>query len=134
MRRFAIALAAVALLGSPAFAKREKITPEQELAKMLEGREAGKPVSCISTFPSRSMRIIDKTAIVYDAGSVIYVNRPRNAETLDDDDILVTRQHGSQLCRLDMVTLHDRPGMWYNGFVALEDFVPYRKVAVAKAD
>jgi hypothetical protein len=131
MRSIAIALAAVALLGSPAMAKREKLTPEQELAKLLEGREAGKPVSCISTFPSRSMRIIDKTAIVYDAGNVIYVNRPKHPDSLDEDDVLVTRQHGSQLCRLDSVSLHERSGMWYSGFVALEDFVPYRKVAKA---
>jgi hypothetical protein len=131
MRRIAIALAAIGLLASPAMAKREKQTPEQELAKLLEGREAGKPVSCISTFGSRSIQIFDKTALVYDAGSVIYVNRPKNPGSLDDDDVLVTRQHGSQLCRLDMVSLHERTGMWYRGFVALEDFVPYRKVAKA---
>lgn len=131
MRRFAIALAAVALIGSPAFAKREKLTPEQKLEKLLEGREAGKPVSCISTQANRNMTIIDKTAIVFDGGSVIYVNRPRNADVLDDDDVMVTKQTSSQLCRLDSVTMHERSGMWYNGFVALEDFVPYRKIARA---
>ena len=130
MRRIAIALAAsAALLTGPALAKRERLSPEQELAKMLEGREAGKPVSCISTYTTRGLKIIDKTALVYDAGSVIYVNRPKHPEVLDDDDILVTRQFGSQLCRLDMVSMHERSGMWYNGFVALNDFVPYRKVA-----
>lgn len=129
MRKIAIAaVTAAAMLSGPALEARTKLTPEQELAKMLEGREAGKPVSCISTSMLHSVRILDDTALVYDAGSVIYVNRPRNPEVLDDDDVLVTKQHGSQLCRLDMVSLHERTGMWYRGFVALEDFVPYRKV------
>ncbi len=48
--------------------------------------------------------------------------------SLDDDDIMVTRLHTSQLCRLDTVRLHDRTGFHFTGFVGLEDFVPYRKV------
>mgnify|MGYP001764988472 CR=1 FL=1 len=130
MRKFAIAAAtlAAAVMAGPAIQAKPKLTPEEELAKMLEGREAGKPVSCISTYSTRNLRILDKTALVYDAGGVIYVNRPRNPEVLDDDDVLVTRQNGSQLCRLDMVSLHERTGLWYRGFVSLGDFVPYRKV------
>ncbi len=42
---------------------------------------------------------------------------------------MVTRLHTSQLCRLDTVRLHDRTGFWYSGFVGLEDFVPYTRVA-----
>jgi len=96
---------------------------------MLEGREAGQPVSCINMSGSQQSTIIDKTAIVYDSGNVIYVNRPRNPESLDSDDIMVTEIHGSQLCRLDTVKLHDRSGFWYSGFVGLENFVPYRRIA-----
>lgn len=134
MRRIALvattaAAIAATLLPTPAFAAREKLTGEQKLAKMLEGREAGQPVSCISTFANREARIIDKTAIVYDAGSVIYVNRPRYPQSLDSNDIMVTELHGSQLCRLDTVRMHDRSSLWYSGFVGLEDFVPYRRVA-----
>lgn len=130
MRRIAIALAsAAALLAGPALSAKERLTGEQELAKLLEGRVAGEPVSCIPLHRTSNTRIIDKTAIVYDAGRTIYVNRPRNADSLDDDDVMVTRLHSSQLCRLDTVRLHDRSGLWYSGFVGLEDFVPYRRVA-----
>ncbi len=129
MRKMALILAgAAAMLAGPALQAREKLTPEQQLSKLLEGREAGRPVSCISLMGSQNSQIIDKTAIVYDAGSVIYVNRPRYPESLDSDDIMVTEVHGSQLCRLDTVRLHDRTGFWYSGFVGLEDFVPYRRV------
>ena len=131
MRRIALVLAAgAALLSAPALQARDKLSGEQRLAKILDGREAGKPVDCIPLTASRETRVIDKTAIVYDAGSVIYVNRPSNAKSLDDDDIMVTEPHGSQLCRLDVVRMHDRSGFWYNGFVGLEQFVPYRKVAI----
>ena len=124
-----IAAGAAALLTGSALPARERLSGEQQLAKMLEGREAGRPVSCISTFGTRDTRVIDKTAIVYDAGNVIYVSRPRYPQSLDSDDVMVTGLHGSQLCRMDTVRMHDRSNLWYRGFVGLEDFVPYRRVA-----
>jgi hypothetical protein len=131
MRKIALVLAAgAAVLTMPAAQAREKLTGEAKLAKILDGRVAGKPVNCIPLNAPRDTRIIDKTAIVYDAGSVIYVNRPSNARSLDDDDVMVTQPIAGQLCKLDTVRLHDRSNFFYSGFVGLEQFVPYRKVAV----
>lgn len=130
----AAALAAIAATGltvSPALAAKPKLTGEAKLAKMLEGRQAGKPVSCLPMGQSQDTRVIDKTAIVYRFGSTLYVNRPTNPESLDDDDILVTKLSTGQLCRLDTVQLRDRTSYFYSGFVGLQDFVPYRKVASA---
>jgi hypothetical protein len=78
------------------------------------------------------MQIIDRTAIVFGSGSVIYVNRPANPQSLNSNDILVTRTNGSRLCRLDSVTMRDRIGGISHGFVGLGDFVPYRRTAPAK--
>ena len=129
MRKLALVLAAgAALLAGPALQAKERLTGEQQLAKLLEGREAGQPVSCIPLSSTSDSRIIDKTAIVYDSGRTIYVNRPRYPDSLDSDDIMVTVLHTSQLCRLDTVKLHDRSGFFFTGFVGLEDFVPYRRV------
>ena len=129
MRKIALlAVATAALLTGPALQARERLTGEQQLAKLLEGRVAEKPVSCIPLYRTSDSRIIDKTAIVYDQGNVIYVNRPRYPESLDSDDIMVTVLHTSQLCRLDTVRMHDRSQFFFNGFVGLEDFVPYRRV------
>lgn len=131
MKKAAIAfLTAGALLAGPAVQAKPKLTGEEKLAKMLEGRVAGEPVDCISLHQTRNARIIDKTAIVYDSGSTIYVNRPVNADKLDDNDVMVTKLHTSQLCSIDTVHLHDRTGHWWSGFVGLDQFVPYRKVAV----
>ncbi len=82
MRKFALVLTATAaLLAGPALLQaKERLTGEQQLAKLLEGREAGEPVSCIPLHRTSESRIIDKTAIVYDSGRTIYVNRPRHAE------------------------------------------------------
>lgn len=130
MRKLALVAAALAALATgSALQAREKLTGEQQLAKMLEGRVAEKPVSCIPLSSSRDAHIIDKTAIVYDWGNVIYVNRPRDARDLDSDDIMVTDIHGSQLCSVDIVRMHDRSSFFYTGFVGLNEFVPYRRVA-----
>lgn len=125
-------LAATAFAAAPSATAREKLDPEAKLAKLLEGRVAGKPQDCISLSNARSSQIIDKTAIVYNSGSTLWVNRPRGgAESLDDDDILVTKTIGSQLCSIDTVQLHDRSSHFYSGFVSLGEFVPYRR---AKAE
>ena len=132
MRTNAIVLVAgAALLGltGPALNAKPRLTGEERLAKLLEGRVAGDPVNCISTSNIRDTTVINNTAIVYHAGNVIYVNRPRYPSSLDDDRVMVTELHGSQLCRLDTVRLHERSGGFYSGFVGLEEFVPYRRVA-----
>lgn len=113
---------------------RPRLSPEQKLEKMLDGRVAGEPRDCIYLPSIRGSRIVDKTAIVYDAGRTLWVNRPRSgASSLDDDDILVTNLYGSgsQLCSIDIVRLHDRTSFFYSGFVGLGEFVPYRKVAAS---
>jgi hypothetical protein len=132
MKKAAIALlTATALLAGPAVVAKERMSGEEKLAKMLEGREAGEPVDCISFSQARDARIIDGTAIVYGSGRTIWVNRPMNADDLDRDDVMVTKTSLSRLCRLETVRLRDSSNFFFNGFVGLEEFVPYRKVAHA---
>lgn len=108
-----------------------RLSPQQKLDKLLEGRVAGKPVDCIDTYINRDSTVIDKTAIVYGSGRTIYVNRPKYPESLRDDDVLVTELHSTRLCSVDVVKLHDRTGGWYRGFVGLSEFVPYTRVKTA---
>ena len=122
------ALAMAALAASPALAK-DKLTGEQQLAKLLEGRVAEKPVNCIPLFGgSDQTTVIDKTAIVYGWGSVIYVNRPTNADVLSSDDILISHPTSGQNCNIDTIQLRDRSTHTYDGFVGLQQFVPWRRV------
>lgn len=131
MRKMLVAAALAALTLPGVASADEKPNPkgEAELAKMLEGRVAGKAVKCLPTYAMDNSTIIDGTAIVYRSGAKLYVNRPRSgADTLDDDDILLTKIYGSQLCNIDKVDLLDRTSRMWNGFVVLGDFVPYEKV------
>jgi len=112
---------------------RDHRSSEQQLADMLKDRVAGKPVDCISQIDIRGTTVIDGLGIVYDTGSTLYVNRPKYPESLNSDQILVTKTWTDQLCRLDTVELRDRGSRMYDGFVGLEDFVPYTKPAKTAA-
>ncbi len=102
---------------------------ERQLAQALEGRVAGEPVDCIDLHRIRSSRIINRTAIVYDAGGTLYVNRPRaGASSLRDWDVMVTRPFGSRLCRVDTVQMVSPGSRMLSGIVVLGDFVPYKRV------
>ena len=126
-------IAGALLVTMPAAAETRAEAGQAKLAKALEGRTAGEPVRCINLRNIRSTTIIDKTAILYDmGGGTLYVNQPEGgASSLDRDDILFTKTHGSQLCDLDLVRLVDRAGQFPRGFVNLGKFVPYQKVKVA---
>ena len=116
----------------PASASDQK-TPQEKLDSLLTGRVAGKPTSCISLASATSSQIIDGKAIVYRVGGTLYVNEPRSgADSLDSDDILVTKTYGSQLCSIDSVKLVDRTSRFQRGFVILGNFVPYTRVKQAK--
>ncbi len=129
MRKIALALAVTGFLtAAPALQAREKLTPAQQLDKLLVGRVAEKPVNCINLMSSRETQIIDKTAIVFGSGNLIYVNYTRDPKQLDSDDVMVTKLTGSELCSLDVVRMHDRSGFWSRGFVGLSDFIPYRRI------
>jgi hypothetical protein len=128
MRRLLTAILSTALLATSAVAA-PRLSPEAELADELKGRVAGEPVSCINLSNIRSVRIVDRTAIIYDAGRVLYVNRPRSgARSLDRWDTLVTRLHSSRLCRPEVVHLYDSASRFETGAVFLGDFIPYRRV------
>ena len=126
-------LGSVALVAGPAQSK--PVDHEAELAQAVAGRVAGEPVDCIDMHRVRSSHIIPGTAIVYDAGSVIYVNRPRGgAESMDQWDIMVNRLWSSQLCSIDTVQLIDQGSHMYSGSVFLGEFVPYRRVQTGSAN
>ena len=128
MRKLIPLLIGAAFL-SAAPAHAAKATGEERLAKLLEGRVAGEPVSCIDTHRIRSSKIIDGTAIVYEAsGGKLYVNRPEaGARSLDRFDIMVTRQFTSRLCDVDVVELFDSGARMSTGLVFLGEFVPYSR-------
>jgi hypothetical protein len=107
---------------------------EAELARALEGRTAGEPVDCIDMHRVLSSRIVPGTAILYDTGGILYVNRPSaGAESLNHWDIQVNRLWTSQLCSIDTVELIDQASHMFSGTVFLGEFVPYRRIRTSDA-
>jgi len=129
MKTFATILAgtALALTGATAVSARSAEENEAKLARMLEGRTAGEPVSCISALQSNRLEVIEEVAIVYDAGDTIYVARPSDPRSLGRDDVIVINRFGGQLCHNDVIRTVDRYQGFTTGAVFLEEFVPYKR-------
>ena len=131
IKRIAIAATAFAMLAAPAAQADdhgEMTKGEKRLAKMLEGRVAGEPESCIRTIGSRNLVTIDGTALVYRTGDTVWVNYTKHPDAIDDRDYLVIQKWGgpSQLCKTDQITTYSRGGNFFSGVIFLDDFVPYR--------
>jgi hypothetical protein len=133
MRKLLPLLAGSLLLAGPAAAERDR-SPEAELARATQGRVAGEPVDCISLRNVRSSHVIPHTAIVYDAGSVVYVNHPANgADSLNRWDTMVTHLTTDRLCSVDTVRMVDNQNHFLTGIVFLGECVPYRRVQTGSA-
>ena len=129
MKTLATILAGSALVftGATAALARTPEENEAKLARMLEGRTAGEPVSCISALNSNRIEVIEDVGIVYDSGDTIYVARPTDPRQLGRNDIVVIDRHGGQLCNTDVIRTIDRYQGFTTGAVFLDKFVPYRK-------
>ena len=126
-----LAAAAVALTGVAASAETvtDRLTArgEEKLARLLEGRVAGEPVTCINAMRSTRVRVIEHVGLVYDAGRTIYVARVTDPRMLGRWDVPVIRRFGSQLCVNDTMRTVDRSGGYTTGPLFLDDFVPYTR-------
>ncbi|UPG93008.1 hypothetical protein [Luteibacter aegosomatissinici] len=116
---------AAACIAAPALAYKDD--PAAELAKITNGRIAGKPQRCIDLPQVYGTQIIDKTTIAYRIGPTYYVNQLKSgAKALNSDDLMVTKTFGSQLCEMDTVDMVDRYGGGRRGFAVLGPFIPYK--------
>jgi hypothetical protein len=130
MKTFATILAGTALALSGATAASAETLAEKgeaKLSRLLEGRVAGEPVSCISAMQSNRIQVIEHVGIVYDAGRTIYVARPTDPKALGRWDVPVIQRFGSQLCTTDIIRTVDRSAGFITGPVFLNDFVPYTR-------
>jgi len=129
---YRLAILALACL-APAAAAPASPSGAAKLADEIDGRLAGSPLRCIDTHRMHGTRIIEHNAIIYDAGSTIYVNKPRRGSgSLNRWDVLVTRTANSRLCRADVVELRDSSTGMLSGLAVLGDFIPYRKAMTGR--
>ena len=100
---------------------------EARLAKLLEGRTAGEPVTCIPSFQADKLEVIEGIAMVYGWGDTLYVAKPTKTQMLRRDDVIVINRFGNQLCHTDIIRTVDRMSGFTTGALFLEKFVPYKK-------
>jgi hypothetical protein len=103
----------------------------QELARALQGRTAGQPVTCIPNFRGQArMEVIDDGTILFREGSTLYLQRPSSeCRGIDDGGYtLVSRHYGNQqLCSGDIQQLVELTTGIQAGSCTFGPFVPYRK-------
>ena len=126
MRPYAVACLIAALAAAPLASARR--TPEQQLDRLLAGRTAGEPRTCIPLYPNNNSTTIDKIGIVYDVGGTRYLTRFQGGcPQLDNDRMLVTRTPMTQICRGDIADVWTRTPATFVGTCTYGEFVPYKK-------
>ena len=128
---------AAAMLGAAAHAspasEATQVKAEAEIGKILAGRVAGKPVSCIALNRLGPSQTVDRTAIIYGQGRTLYLNRlPHGCPGLTHFTYPVVKTSLSQLCSTDILTIVDQGSHMTMGSCGLGEFVPYTKVARAR--
>jgi hypothetical protein len=125
-----MAAAVLLLAGGNALAADKQTRAEKneaKLTKLLEGRTAGTPVSCIPSYKSDELQVIEGVAMVYGKGDTVYVARPTDPKSLGWNDVIVINRFGGQLCHTDIIRTVDRSSGFTTGVLFLQQFVPYKK-------
>jgi len=100
----------------------------RDLARALDGKVPGEPVSCITSQRSSDLRALGDNTLIYRVNKdLVYRNTLNGAcRGLSMGDTLVLRRVTSQYCRGDIATVVNLPSGSQTGSCALGDFVPYR--------
>ena len=99
-----------------------------ELARQLQGRVAGEPVSCVATRAGHGLTIIDRGTVAFGGGGTLWVNRlASDCPSLRPFDTLIVETHGARYCRGDHVRALPSGTSIPGPICVLGDFVPYRR-------
>jgi len=106
---------------------------QAELAQLLAGKVAQRPISCLPHYRSSDMRVIDDDTIAFRDGSrrtyVAHMNGGCS-NLADGSFALVTHQFGSpDLCSGDIARVVDTMNGVTVGSCAFGDFTPYVRLA-----
>lgn len=121
-------LAVAACAVTPAQQQVRSLKAQQELDRYLAGRIAGTPQTCLPTYRSQDMIVIDDNTVLFRDGNRYWrtellggcpgLGRPGTA--------LVTRQFGSgNLCRGEIAQVFDTGSNFTVGSCSFGEFVPY---------
>ena len=136
MRKFGF-LAIAAAAGSctmtpPAPSPAQVAQSQAKFAQLTGGKVAGAPMSCLPSYRSNDMVVIDDNTIAFRQGpGRVYINHMQGGGCLNIEggrNALVTRTPGPNLCRGDIAQVVDFGAGIPVGSCVFGDFVPYTRV------
>ena len=102
--------------------------PGSGLARELAGHVAGLAQSCVTTFPSENLRVIDASTLAYGYGRTIYVNHlAAPCPALEPlNTVIVHGNLAGQYCRGDRVQGREPGAVIAGPQCILQNWVPYK--------
>jgi hypothetical protein len=126
MPLFALGLAVAGCATQPPTPTRTA-EAQVKLDKLIAGKTAGAPITCLPHYRADDMVRIDDSTIAFEQGSRVYVNHLRGecSNLKNNFYALVTRGNGMGLCRGDIAEVRDTSTGTLVGACGLGDFIPY---------
>ena len=122
----AVALASCATTSEP---EPRSIKAERELSLWLDGRTVGKPQSCLPSYRSGDMVVIDEKTILFrDGANRVWrteLNGSCNGLGRPGTALLTKQFGGTGLCRGEIAQVIDTSQGFTVGSCSIGDFVPY---------
>lgn len=132
MKRIAIALllgaAAGACTTAPEQQPRRSPAGQQSLSRLLAGKTAGKPISCMQHYLSADMTPIDgRTVVFHSPGTAYLVQLSPGCDELARGGyaLLTTERGGMGLCTGDIARVLDTTTRFTVGSCGVDRIVPY---------
>jgi hypothetical protein len=131
MKRLSLLLIAAGLGSCVSAPPSPELVAKQQakIASLTAGKIAGPPTSCLPTYHSDDMIVIDDDTIAFRNGSSrVYINHmmgPCNG--VSRGNALVTRTTETRLCRGDIAQVVDVSTRTTVGSCAFGDFIPYTR-------
>jgi hypothetical protein len=121
---FAISLA---LIAGPAAAADQVVSPRDQatIDRLLKGKVAGDPISCIAIPRSGGSTIAGNRIYYRGTGRTVYVNDPGPSCGLRSGSAIVIKTPANQFCRGDIITLFEPSSGMDRGSCALGEFTPW---------
>ena len=132
MRGISLLLVGIAIASCTTAAQQPVRTAksQQQFERLLAGKVAGPPQSCLPSYNSNNMVVIDPSTVAFKVGTRrVYVNHMQGGCTnLGGGYALITHGFGGQgLCRGDIAQVVDIRNHFAIGSCAFGDFIPYTK-------
>ena len=125
-----IASALGACSAAPPEMMQRSARDDARLTALTAGKIAGAPMSCLSSFRSKDMVVIDDNTVAFrDGPGRVYVNNMQGGclNMGRGSAALVTETTGSSLCRGDIAQVVDVANRIPMGSCVFGDFVPYAR-------